>query len=86
MDSNDLTGDLAPICDVGDPYVVADCAGGGQNKAPVNCFCCDKCCSKGEPCNDENLVPNQDAVWQFSYQRFEYKFGSDEGYQISDVP
>lgn len=86
LDSNDLTGDLDPVCSARDPFVVADCAGDGASQATISCFCCEKCCSKDEPCNDENFIPNHDSQWQFGYERFEYWFGGADGYENSDTP
>jgi hypothetical protein len=86
LDSNDLTGDLASVCDSRDPFVVADCAGTTTNKAPVSCFCCDQCCSKDEACNDDNLVPSQDGVWKFGYQRLQYTFGDELAFEVSNIP
>jgi hypothetical protein len=83
LDSNNLTGDLDNVICKADKktFVVADCDDEGE----VTCSCCDKCCQDNDPCNDENLIPSNDPIWRFGYQRIDYFFGG-VGYENIDAP
>ena len=89
MDTNGLIGDVEPVCDrprspdLPIPIVVSDCGGSSPE---IGCSCCVMCCEDGKQCNDDNLVPSNDPMWQFSYDRVFYSFGNFTGYFMAVDP
>ncbi|CAB9510772.1 leucine Rich Repeat [Seminavis robusta] len=80
IDNNGLQGNMEMICNRGGrftPIMVADCAG---TTPEVVCDCCKQCCSDSEVCNDDNVVPSNDPLWQFGYDRVFYSFGNYTGF------
>jgi hypothetical protein len=86
LDDNNLAGDLDSICTPLNVFMVADCRGGpgGAASIEIRCSCCEKCCSKNDPCNDATLIPHDsDPTWRSKYQRYIYKFGLSEEYHFN---
>ena len=89
MDTNALIGDMDMICskpespDLPKTLVVADCAGANPE---ITCKCCFKCCQPGGDFNDDTLVPSNDPMWQFGYDRVFYDFGNLTGYFMAASP
>jgi len=81
IDGNQITGDLNSICnrDTGffKPIMVADCGG---DTPDITCDCCRLCCSTEQKCHTDDLVPSNDPLWQFGYDRLIYDFGNYTGY------
>lgn len=80
LDHNALVGDLGMICNrPGAPpsIIASDCKGSSPE---VECECCQLCCQDGETCNQDILVPSNDPLWQFSYNRVFYSFGNFTGH------
>ena len=74
LDGNDLQGDLDSACNqLTVPVMVADCGG---DEPQIFCGCCIKCCSVDQECNDDKLVPSNDPMWQFGYDRPSFVFGN----------
>jgi len=80
LDGNDVSGNLTSFCDRGlgyiKPVMAADC--GGESPTVV-CDCCEVCCSTGEFCNDDDIIPSNDPMWQFGYSRLFFDFGNETG-------
>jgi len=74
LNDNSFTGSLDGICSKGSvPSVfVADCDG------EVTCGCCTECCvDTDEACNEIEGLANIDPIWENSFEREFYEFGSD---------
>lgn len=85
--NQDISGDLrAAFCSspFKKPVVVADC-----ELCDVAGECCDRCCPKGEECNEGFHIPDMDPIWQFGYQRQIFNTRSEdyfpqEMYELQD--
>jgi hypothetical protein len=92
VDTNGLKGDMVTICEaqrapgVPTPIMVADCLGTAGADPEITCECCFKCCEVGGECNSDDLVPSNDPMWQFGYDRVVYSFGDSGYFMAVDTP
>lgn len=74
LNDNSLTGSVDGICSKGivPSVFIADCSG------EVTCSCCSKCCvDTDDACNAMEEIATLDPVWENSFERKFYEFGSE---------
>jgi hypothetical protein len=74
LNDNSFTGSVDGICTKGiiPSVFMADCRG------EVTCSCCTTCCvDTEEDCNEMNSVVALDPIWENSFERQFYEFGSE---------
>lgn len=77
LDNNNVTGNVEGSCgQLTLAVATADCE-------EVTCSCCNPCCTDGQFCHDNDLVPSIDPIWERGYSRQFFDFTNSSGYFIA---